>query len=41
MNSGFEFQEKFVAQLKGSIAPNISLADELADLLKVSKRVLV
>lgn len=36
MNSGFEFQEKFVAQLKGSIAPNISLADELADLLKVS-----
>lgn len=35
-STGFEFQEKFVAQLKSVIAPNISLADELADLLKVS-----
>lgn len=36
MNDGFQFQEKFVAQLKSLIAPNISLADELADLLNVS-----
>jgi len=36
MNNGFEFQEKFVAQLKATIAPNLSLADELADLLNVS-----
>lgn len=36
MNDGFQFQEKFVAQLKATVASNISLADELADLLKVS-----
>ncbi len=36
MNNGFEFQEKFVAQLKSLIPPNISLTEELADLLNVS-----
>ncbi|MFM9943849.1 MAG: helix-turn-helix domain-containing protein [Bacteroidia bacterium] len=36
MNAGFEFQEKFVAQLKTIVPANISLAEELADILQVS-----
>ncbi len=36
MSDGFQFQEKFVAQLKTIVPPNLSLADELADLLQVS-----
>ena len=36
MPDGFEFQERFVAQLKSIVPANISIADELADLLHVS-----
>ncbi len=36
MNIEFQFQEKFVTQLKSIVPANMSLADELADLLKVS-----
>ncbi|MFI5171977.1 MAG: helix-turn-helix domain-containing protein [Chitinophagales bacterium] len=36
MSSGFEFQEKFVTQLKSIIASNIGLADELAMVLNLS-----
>ena len=36
MTDKYEFQKRFVAQLKASVAPNISLADELADMLQVS-----
>ncbi len=36
MNDTYEFQAKFVAQLKATIPVNLSLAEELADLLNVS-----
>ncbi len=36
MNAELPFQEKFVKQLKSIVPANLSLADELADLLKVS-----
>lgn len=36
MNDNLEFQARFVAQLKSVFPPNISLAEELSDLLEVS-----
>jgi hypothetical protein len=36
MAEEFKFQEKFITQLKAVVPPNISLADELADVLKIS-----